>query len=510
MPYRIFISYSHNDDAPPIDGEGEGFVSALMRRVAHYLTTGGPPKPEFFRDIYEIRKSRPFTPIIEQHLQQSDALLIVLSRNWTSSEYCNHELELFRSQRSTESTQRVQQRIIIVGKQFLPVESIPQLLQDGAGHFFQEGHNFFQEHDERRGFYVEYFLEGDKEQPREFNQAAKDLAKDLRERAEEEPQLKHQAPPPSVRNARRIFLAKPANDMTEAYERLVEELQGRGYEVAPDPALKIPSDSTAVPFIESALSDAEVSIHLVGERVGPAPDDEEHILPLQLRLAGERVASNAEEQRFRRIIWAPRTLHGNGDVPPTGDRDPLEVVKRFGAMESDKIEGCELGDFVEFVVKHLGDNAPPIDVPQYHVLSPNASVYVLTNERDADYAMEIADALQQCNIEPVPTVFEDDQAARTAWHEKQLASCDAVVIPWAAAGAVWVRSNSEQLRNWQQLGRDKPFVQRSVVAGPPSGKDKLTFKRLPPRESIDIVLDLTQYEKVPADALEALFPETKP
>jgi hypothetical protein len=124
--------------------------------------------------------------------------------------------------------------------------------------------------------------------------------------------------------------------------------------------------------------------------------------------------------------------------------------------------------------------------------------------------MEIADALQQCNIEPVPTVFEDDQAARTAWHEKQLASCDAVVIPWAAAGAVWVRSNSEQLRNWQQLGRDKPFVQRSVVAGPPSGKDKLTFKRLPPRESIDIVLDLTQYEKVPADALEALFPETKP
>ena len=143
MPYRIFISYSHNDDAPPIDGEGEGFVSALMRRVAHYLTTGGPPKPEFFRDIYEIRKSRPFTPIIEQHLQQSDALLIVLSRNWTSSEYCNHELELFRSQRSTESTQRVQQRIIIVGKQFLPVESFPQLLQDGAGHFFQEGHDFF-------------------------------------------------------------------------------------------------------------------------------------------------------------------------------------------------------------------------------------------------------------------------------------------------------------------------------------------------------------------------------
>ena len=229
MPYRIFISYSHNDDAPPIDGEGEGFVSALMRRVAHYLTTGGPPKPEFFRDIYEIRKSRPFTPIIEQHLEQSDALLIVLSRNWTSSEYCNHELELFRSQRSAESTQRVQQRIIIVGKQFLPVESIPQLLQDGAGHYFQEGHNFFREHDERRGFYVEYFLEGDKEQPREFNQAAKDLAKDLRERAEEEPELKHRAPPPAVSNARRIFLAKPASDMTEAYDRLVAELQGRVY-----------------------------------------------------------------------------------------------------------------------------------------------------------------------------------------------------------------------------------------------------------------------------------------
>jgi len=510
MPYRVFISYAHNDDAPPIDGGGEGFVSALMRRVAHYLKTNGPPTPEFFRDIYEIRKSRPFTPIIEEHLRQSDALIIVLSRNWIASEYCRRELDLFRSQRSSENVQRLQQRLILVAKQFMPVESFPQLLRDGAAHPFQEGHTFYREHEERRGLYVEYFAEGEREQPKEFNQAAKELASDLWERAEEQLPQGVQKPfspivTSSAAKTRKIFLAKPASDMSEPYARLVEELQGRGYAVAPDPQEKIPSDATAVPFIDDALQNAEVSIHLIGEKVGPAPDEEDHILPLQLRLASERATATTDGNRFRRIIWAPRVVPGNGDA--ASERDALDVIARFGTVAGDMIEGCELGDFVEIVIKHLGDNAPPVELPQYDdAISADRSVYVFANERDADYAIAVGDVLQR-KCKPVPTIFEDDQDERKAWHEKQLATCDEVMIPWADAGAVWVRSNSEQLRNWRDLGRDKPFVRRSVVTGPPSGKDKTSFTRLPPREAIDVVLDLTAYPTVPTDAFDPLFPE---
>ncbi|HEY6326628.1 MAG TPA: toll/interleukin-1 receptor domain-containing protein [Candidatus Cybelea sp.] len=520
MPYRVFVSYAHNDDAKPIDGGGEGFVSALMRRVTHYFVVDGPPVPEFFRDLYDIRKSRAYKPIIDEGLETCDALVIVLSRNWIASTYCKRELETFRSFRSREGKSTFQQRLIVVSKQFVPEDDLPELLKDDAGFSFQESHKFYAEHAERRGWYDEYFAEGQREQSKEFNAATRELTADLRERTEErlskgssEKSQTPQNPAPAsagvpVRNERVVFLAAPASDMKDAYDRLVEELQGRGYRVVPDPGAKMPSDATATNFIQNTLRDAEVSIHLIGEKAGPAPEEQEPILPLQLRLAAERAAAAPEGQTFCRIIWAPRTLGANGAA---GDgRDPLEVVKRFGAVDGDKIEGCELGNFVEFVVKHLVDHPPKrpdAEVRQYSALAANARVYVWAPKEDADYALEIADALDKGGTRPIPTIFDNRDDTSNAWHEKQLATCDAVLIPWAAAKPGWVFSNSDQLRDWHELGRDKPFLQRCVVTGPPNAADKTSFRRFPPRESIDVVLDLTQHEKPSPDDLNPLFPE---
>jgi TIR domain len=523
MPYRVFVSYAHNDDAKPIDGGGEGFVSALMRRVAHYLVVDGPPGPEFFRDLYDIRKSHAFKPIIDQSLDDCDALMIVLSRNWIASAYCKRELETFRSFRSQESKGRFQQRLILASKQFVPNDDLPELLKDDSGFNFQESHKFYEERQERHGWYDEHFAEGEREQSKQFNAATRELTADLRERTEEhvgkgsakKPQRSQsQASEPSRRpgrNERIVFLAFPASDMKDPYDRLVEELQGRGYRVVPDPAAKMPSDASAVALIENALRDAEISIHLIGEKVGPAPEEQDHILPLQLRLAAARASSTTGDQSFCRVIWAPRTAPNNGSGS-AASRDPLEVVKRFGAIDGDKIEGCELGNFVEFVVKHLVDHPPkpPAEgVKHFSALATNARVYVWAPKEDADYALDVADALDKCSALPIPAIFDNKDESSNAWHERQLATCDAVVIPWAAAKPGWVFSNSDQLRDWHELGRDKPFLQRCVVTGPPSATDKTSFKRFPPRESIDLVLDLTQHEKPSPDDLGPLFPETK-
>jgi hypothetical protein len=507
MPYRVFISYAHNDDAPPPDGGGKGFVSTLMRYVAFYVKQNGPPMPSFFRDIYEIRKSTPFNPVLQGELQQADALLIVLSRNWLASEYCKHELSLFRSNHPQERPQDVQQRIIIVGKQFIAAKDFPQLLQnlDRAGDKFQDGHAFYEELDERPGMYEDYFAEGKRDQPAEFNRAAKDLANDLSARAavcagDPSPV---QMPVPPASNGRKIFLAKPAGDMSEAYDRMVAELENQGYEVAPDPPARVSDVSEAL--IQGALQGAEVSIHLLGEKVGPAPEDEDHILPLQLHLAAARVAAQPEGGRFRRIIWAPRSMPGNGDAKL--QRDPIEVVKRYGALDGDTIEGCEMGDFVEFVTKHLGDNPPPPPPPP-QVPDPvpgDRNVYILANERDAKYAIAVGSVLQsKCN--PTFAVYEDDQEGKE-YNDGQLATCDEVLIPWADAGTVWVRSNASRLKNYRELGRDKPFERRTVVAGPPSGNDKAILTSVPPRDSIDVALDLTDYPTVPPNAFDSLFPE---
>lgn len=523
MPYRVFISYAHNDDAKPIDGGGEGFVSALIRRVAHYFVVDGPPSPDFFRDLYDIRKSRAFKPIIDRGLEDCDALMIVLSRNWMASDYCKRELETFRSVRSQESKTQFQQRLILVAKQVVPNDDLPALLKDDSGFNFQESHKFYEERAERRGWYDEYFAEGEREQSKQFNAATRELTADLRERAEEHAGKgsAEKAQPSQgqesdlsrglVRKERAVFLAFPASDMKDPYDRLVEELRGRGYRVVPDPASRMPSDATAIDFFNDALRDAEVSIHLVGEKVGPAPEEQDHILPLQLRLAAERAATKAADQDFSRIVWAPRILLDNGSAGAIAPRDPLEVLKRFGAIDGDKIEGCELGNFVEFVVRHLVDHPPKRPAEEarhYSALAPNAKVYIWAPNEDAEYALDVADALDKCSARPIPTIFDNKDDTSNAWHERQLATCDAVVIPWAAGKPGWIFSNSDQLRDWHGLGRDKPFLSRCVVTGPPNATDKTSFKRFPPRESIDVVLDLTEHGKPSPDDLDPLFPET--
>lgn len=515
MPYRVFISYAHDDDEPPIDGVGEGFVSELMRRVKHYLKIKGP-SPEFFRDVYAIRKSNAFTPKIERELQDADALMIVLSRNWLESEYCNHELQLFRTQRAQESVERLQARVLLVSKEFVPIERLPALLRDRDGRKYQDSHAFYREHPELPTF-IEYFAEGEKEQSPAFRTAAKDLADDLRERTATgapSPQPVFSPSPPTApsapsRNARRIFLAKPADDMLEAYVRLVNELQGRSYEVTPPPNEEIPRDTSAKSFVQEALRGAEVSIHVVGESKGYAPSDEDYIVPLQLRLAKEYAAASTSDPPFQRIIWAPRTMSAsNGAAPPT--RDALKVMERFGTFDGDKIEGCDLGDFIEqIIVGHLSEIAPPVPFPQPDAPSADATTtyYVWANEKDVPYGLELAAALEQLNVVPVPPVYDVDPDERLRWQEEQLATCDGVVIPWASASTVWVRSQSDLLKKWKNLKRDKPFARRGVVAGPPSGIDKTAFKRLPPRQAIDVVVDLTDRESISPDALGPLFGE---
>jgi hypothetical protein len=81
---------------------------------------------------------------------------------------------------------------------------------------------------------------------------------------------------------------------------------------------------------------------------------------------------------------------------------------------------------------------------------------------------------------------------------------------WAKAAEVWVKSQSRELKNWRDLGRDKRFACRGLVAGPPPGERKELLVQLPPRNEIDVVLDLTAYEKPLPEALDPLIFATQP
>jgi hypothetical protein len=500
MPFQIFVSYARNDDLPPLDGEGKGFVTTLLKHLEFHFTCFGEPTPVIWRDRRAIARSEQFDPIIEKGINDSQLLLVVLSNNWVHREFCRRELDLFQERWRKEGQAGVKGRIIVVGKNHIEPGARPPLLQG------QEGYLFYAPDDEYPGRFREFFVRGKARE--EFHDRSQELAEDIWRRVREHEHLPvHDSGAtgttwtPVTSNGRKIYLAKPAADMRAPYARLVDELRQRGYVIAPQPEAEIPADATAKEFLLAALVGTELSIHLLGEKAGWAPEDCDPIVPLQLKAAADA--------RSRRIIWAPRiVVDEHAQEPAREARDPFVVLAKFDRkLDSDTIDGSEISAFAQFVIQHLDKNAPP--VPEIEAIEPNARVYLYHRPEDTQYAVEIAKSLAQRGIQPVFPAFEGDPAELAALHRQELAECDAVVLCWANAAEVWVKSQARELKNWRDLGRDKRFSCRGLVAGPPPGQRKELLVQLPPRNEIDVVVDLTESETPTPEALDPLIRATQ-
>ncbi len=286
-----------------------------------------------------------------------------------------------------------------------------------------------------------------------------------------------QTTPIVAANGRTVYLAKPASDVKQAYARIVTELTGKGFTVAPDPDKDVPDDAGAKPFLAEAMANAEALIHLVGESGGFAPEGLDPIVKLQLALARDQAAQieGAPGERIkRRIVWAPKVLDEGGATPagPVVERDPLQALEKFDQqIATDKIDGDILSKFVEYLFQYLTETAPK---PAANTAAGNKlEVYLSYQAADEDYAGAIAEALRASSVKPRIPVADSDADSRR-FNGDLLAKCDAVTLCWANASEVWVRSEADRLSDWQTLGRKEQFAFRGLIAGPPPAAHKKT------------------------------------
>ena len=285
--------------------------------------------------------------------------------------------------------------------------------------------------------------------------------------------------------------------MKGPYVRLVTELQGKGFTVAPDPSADVPSDNSAEAFLNDALSKAEVFVHLVGDSGGFAPEGLDNIVKLQLGLARAK-AAQAEgppgQKLNRRIVWAPKILDQGGAAPagPAVERDPLKALERFDQqIATDKIDGDILSKFVEYLFQYLTETAPK---PVITAAAGNKlDLYLSYHSTDEDYAGAIAQALIESSVKPRIPVADSDADSRR-YNSDLLAKCDAVTLCWGNASEVWVRSEADRLSDWQALGRKGQFAFRGLVAGPPpaSHKKKNALSLIFQDGEFDKVVDLVE------------------
>jgi TIR domain len=507
---QIFISYARDDDEPaPNIANAKGFVDYLHRQMNHKFKVSGSERPEIWRDIDNIYRGEHFWPKIQKELDKSALLLVILSQNWMASDYCRRELEYF-----IESIQRrgeaVEESIIVVAKNHVPIDERPWGLQK------QEGYCFYRESDRQRlGDIEEFFVRGSPVENHYwplFDELCTFLIKrsgQLRRVKFTEPQL--------PTNARTIYVAKTATDMFDEYIRVVSELTNHGYNVVPKRSDEMPRDRSASDFIDKELAQAEASVHLIGESEGWEPEDLDKIVKLQLARAaakaGGKEAGAAAGSPFRRIIWAPKVFRRAGPGgEQTQERDPHEVLGRFGGeLPSDQVIADDPGNFRQCMIRML-DQWKPVDkdIAVGTGVASGSKVFVLHHEKDRPLARSLRKALREKNVEALFPAVDGDEPDRKALDKDSIKRSDAIVLCWGDTSETWTRAQARQFEDWRAYGRSRNWEPRSVVLGPPPGEFKAEFKEDPPPSEIDQIVEVPDVESIPSEVVNKIVPHGQP
>ena len=493
----IFMSYAHDDDLIlSADQDELGFVSFLDQQLRLKLRDLGARQANVWRDRRRISQGDQFADIIDDGLSHAELLVVVMSPNWMQRPYCRKEFEAFLRLRRAAGVANPLARMLVVGKGYVDRSARPPELQG------QEGYLFYSRDDQNDVSAVTPFFNRGKCSNR-FYTELDDLAGGLQQRVSQilsgapGPDATQQTKPIVAPNGRTVFLAKPASDMKAAYVRLVTELQGKGFTVAPDPSAEMPSDSSASAFVADALASAEIFVHLVGDSGGFAPEGLDNIVKLQLAQARAKAAQTEGPpgQKLNcRIVWAPKILDEGGTAlaGPAVERDPLTALQRFDEqIATDKIDGDILSKFVEYLCQYLTETAPR---PRATAAAGNKlDLYLSYHAADEDFAGAIAQALRESSVKPRIPVADSDSESRR-YNSDMLAKCDAVTLCWGNASEVWVRSEADRLSDWQALGRKGQFAFRGLIAGPPpaSHKKKSTLSLIFQDGEFDTVIDLVE------------------
>lgn len=495
MPFQVFISYARDDDTVvslpgQLSRDAEeplGFVSSLkvaLEKAFKHMR----PRPKLFFDN-AIRKSEQFDPRLRSEIEASQALLVVLSPNWMEREWCRKELELFKTRWGSDA----RNRIVVVLKTFIEPSGRTDLLQG------QDTYKFFTDDDLRGEGHYKAFFDPRGMVSSAFLDRVMEIAEDLRSRAE-----RFEAAPQNgggVSNGapreRTIFLAKPAPDMKPAYSRVAEELRRKGYRVVPDPSEQIPYDGGAIDFIDGAIGQAELSVHLLGEEEGSAPaDSSDRIVRLQLARAALR------EQPFSRIIWAPKAF-GNETA-----RDSLAVLARFEQYrDGDQVDDSEESKFLDFLAQHLASKKrAAVHAASAVTLHPNSRVFIQYCSEDEEYAYALADALSEREIGALLEANDEpDRLISDDLNRKRLAQCDAIVGCWGNVTEARVFAALYRYLEWPELQRADGPARRLMIAAPPEQARKKFYVKRPPRPEVDAVIDLTDHTTPRPEDLDPLI-----
>jgi TIR domain len=479
----VFLSYRRLDDEPPPEfPDGDGFVRYFWRQLRWELDQLGVPNAILWGDRGKISPADGWSAIIREELRKADLFIAILSRNYVQSDWCNEEISTMAARIQMFESAARHRRIFRADKQHVPDDLVPEALREiQTVRFYDEDKETSQEQ--------EFFWRGKVQRYDPYVKAIRELAYGIYQRLSElgiemEPQAASPQRCPIKANGRVIFVAKPAHDILEEYKTLTYELTLSGYRIVPDVDKELPNiGEMALDVINTALAEAEVSIHLLGERTGGRPDGvETDIVSLQLANA----ASEAQKRSsFYRLIWAPKVLPQRSAALDCIPRDPFAVVDRFDRrLQSDQIDSDTAAKFNEFVFQRLKNKLATVA----------KTVYIHCALNDRDFALSIARELRRSGFTPYvrPGESEGNAQELVKAQETLINQSQHIVICWSIVSRATLIAELPAPTLVQLWKNRSPTKRLCLVIGPPKNASKDEVIELGICPDIDFVIDATR------------------
>jgi hypothetical protein len=452
----VFISFTHIDNQSLMPG-GDGWISTFHKALEIRLSQLRGKEPRIWRDR-KLQGNDYLSDTIFETLAQAALLVSILSPRYLNSEWCREELQRFCQEAERSGGLRVgdnKGRLFKVVKTYLPREQYPPELAAFLGYEFFEFDDAGrpQEFDRIYGPELE----------RKFYAKLNDLAYDIHQtlelleaRAERSGSL---APSPTPGTGKVIYLADVTPDLNVSRERIRRELEQAGHRVLPEQPL--PSEPAAFKqAVCEALTRSHLSVHLLSpypSRTGGEPAQTQEQLYRQLAMARTRdqieLADQCGQERadFSRLLWLP---------PDAGTLAPDSFVT---SLQNDPhFISTSLEAFKDIIHTRLTQPATPtLDLPA----DGKVHIYLDCDERDLD--MPAIEPLFNWLDQHFQVILPDYAESSLSRSEALLKQCEAVLIFYGQASALWLRRRLNALKK-TLYDRPKPLLAKAVYVADPA------------------------------------------
>ena len=495
----LFISYRRADNKllPPPDEKKPGYITHFCKQLEWELSNAGLPAESLWIDRNQLEPADKFTAVIRDQLGQTDIMLAIASNGYASSGWCREEVDYFAKCIAAIPDDERKRRIFRVDKHRVSDGDLPPALRDVQAICLYE-------EDPDTGIEREFYYRGKLRRKTPYEQAIGTLANAIRKRIKElkldsrtaGPNWSEEKaetdipllPPPKPTNGRTVYVAVPAFELEEQYITLVRELSGRGFRVLPERELPR-QGADALRTVRNGVAEAELSIHLLGDKRGFQPEDlSTGIVSLQLAEAAEEAK---RKPNFCRLVWAPKIMPDGEESSPA--RDPLEVLARYDErLATDEVDGDTAARFNDFALQTLRARELKA-TPNKPAPGKAPTLYLAYTPNDQKLAFEAAKQLKGSGVKPL--LLPNDTSFTLA------SRADHVAVCWGTADDVDVLETLDTLAEseWRRLHPDGKLI---LLTFDSTSDTQQMALELNSYGAADAVIDGSQ----PASLASTLFP----